>query len=124
MSLNALAEILQKLQSRSPKLREKIYEQQVLETWVKAVGEDLAKHAIASKYENKTLTLRCDHPAWQNELNLNQAKLIEKINAALLKNEATRNGPKVEKLIFKSPARERSRSSYQPSWPKRKTESR
>jgi predicted nucleic acid-binding Zn ribbon protein len=53
-------------------------------------GKELANHANPLFLKNRTLTISCASSAISQEIRLNQAQIVEKINSKIGKNEVDR----------------------------------
>ena len=51
--------------------------------WARVVGEVVAKHTRPSRWEGKTLVIRCDGEAWRQALEPERTSLSRKLAAAM-----------------------------------------
>lgn len=52
----------------------------VLNVWPVVVGEQIARQAQDLRFEGDRLVVRVEHSAWRNELHMNRATIIRKLN--------------------------------------------
>ena len=82
-----------KMQKQTP-LQKQVEATQVVdfteEVLKEMFGEDLAKHAKPLFLKNRTLTISCASSVMAQEIRLNQADIVEKVNEKLGKKEVDR----------------------------------
>jgi hypothetical protein len=64
-------------------LSRQIKEQQILENWADAVGEQIASSARAEKIADGVLFVSCKSSAWAQELSLHKEMLITRLNQSV-----------------------------------------
>lgn len=83
MAFDSIKDILSKIRARNPALEKRLEEAVAVESWDKAVGSVIAKHARALKVEQGTLWVEVDHSVWKTELHHRKRQILEKLNAAV-----------------------------------------
>jgi len=81
--MNLLSQVIKKILNQNQALKQGVQDAQILEAWAPAVGELIAKHAVAAQVKNKTLIVNVDHPIWKQELHSNKAMVLQKLNAKI-----------------------------------------
>ncbi len=81
--MDLLKGVLQKILGASPDLKRGINEARILDLWPKAVGPQIAKHAIAVQVKGSILMVSVEHPVWKQELHANKRLALTKLNTAL-----------------------------------------
>ncbi|MGE4233293.1 MAG: DUF721 domain-containing protein [Bacteriovoracia bacterium] len=92
--MDTLKNVLKEVFEKSPKIKEKAREFEVIEAWPKAVGERIHKHARAIRVlPDGTLVVRAENSAWVHQLHYLQTQIIQKLNKQL-------GAPRVKQLRF------------------------
>lgn len=79
-----MGESLQEKFGTNSSLKKQVEVAAILETATKVIaglfGDDLAKHAKPLFLKNRTITISCTSSAMAQEIRLNQAEIVKKIN--------------------------------------------
>ena len=78
--MDNISRVIKQILGKNPALKQGMQDARILEIWPKAVGEALAKHAIAVQVKNKTLFIEVDHPIWKQELHSNKQLALKRLN--------------------------------------------
>ena len=62
-------------------LQKRFKEREMVERWADVVGPELAARARATRFDNGTLFVHVDHPAWMQELHFIEKDLVRKLRA-------------------------------------------
>lgn len=90
--------------------RGRVLEQMAVELWPEVVGEHMAKHTLAERFKNGTLSVRARSPQWTQELHFHQARIITRLNGRLRK-------PIVQKIrCYVTPPRGIRTGALKPNW--------
>jgi len=79
-AMHPFLEILRKLQSKNPLLKQRIEEAGALSRWEKAVGAQIAKHTRAIQVKDSVLWVEVDHPIWKSELHHRKRQILAALN--------------------------------------------
>jgi predicted nucleic acid-binding Zn ribbon protein len=60
-----------------------VAEAAAIAAWKHAAGDGLKEHAVASKLENRTLTIAVADPIWRKQLNSMRSQLLYRLNTIL-----------------------------------------
>ncbi len=94
MSFTPISDTIKGKSNKDSKLKDQVDTAEVLEIAEKVFHElfssDLAAHAKPQYLKNRTLTVTCTSSALAQEIRLNQATIVEKINEKLGNNEVDR----------------------------------
>ena len=82
--MHSFLEILRKLQSKNPLLKQRIDEAGALSRWEKAVGAQIAKHTRAIQVKDSVLWVEVDHPIWKSELHHRKRQILAALNRPAL----------------------------------------
>jgi predicted nucleic acid-binding Zn ribbon protein len=80
MGFDSIKDILAKIRARNPALQKRLEEAIAVESWEKAVGPQIARHARALKVDQGTLWVEVDHSVWKTELHHRKRQILEKLN--------------------------------------------
>lgn len=90
--------------------RGRVLEQMAVELWPEVVGEHMARHTMADRFKNGTLSVRARSPQWTQELHFHQARIIARLNGRLRK-------PIVQKIrCYVTPPRGIKVGALKPNW--------
>ena len=103
MSLDGFQQILNRIKSRYPALRDRIKESEAVSLWEEVVGPGIGKHTRVLRVEDGIFHVEVDHPAWKTELFHRKAQILLKINERM----------KVQKLEIKDLFLVEKKYSYQ-----------
>jgi predicted nucleic acid-binding Zn ribbon protein len=78
MSLNGFREILNRIQTRYPELKNRLKESEAVAFWETIVGPGIAKHTRVLKVEDQIFHIEVDHPAWKAEVHHRKAQILAK----------------------------------------------
>jgi predicted nucleic acid-binding Zn ribbon protein len=87
--MHSFLEILRKLQSKNPLLKQRIDEAGALSRWEKAVGAQIAKHTRAIQVKDSVLWVEVDHPIWKSELHHRKRQILAALNRPALPDTGT-----------------------------------
>jgi hypothetical protein len=87
--MDALFDILKKIQNKNPALRQRIREATAMDRWTVVVGPHIARHTRAIKVHEGILWVEVDHPIWKSELHHRRRQILDLLNQDL----KTQNNP-------------------------------
>ena len=94
MSFTPLGDTLHDKMDKNNNLKKQLETAEVIEIVDKALeelfGADLARHAKPLFLKNRTITISCTSSAMAQEIRLNQAEIVRKINKKMGKDEVDR----------------------------------
>jgi len=100
--MDALFEILKKIQNKNPALKQRIREATAMERWPTVVGPHISRHTRAIKVHEGVLWVEVDHPIWKSELHHRRRQILDLLNQDL-KNQAPTAPPAIQDLLLLDP---------------------